>query len=87
MATHSSSVIAFVIDYRGAFFSTGCRDFSRAVAEGAMKFGETARSPTIETLPFSRTRHRIAVALLDSGITFGWPMAVYGLVLPCDVVK
>ena len=45
MATHSSSVIAFVIDYRGAFFSTGCREFSRAVAlsEGAMKFGETAR--------------------------------------------
>jgi hypothetical protein len=49
MTTHSSSVIAFVIDYRGAFFSTGCRDFSRAVAvsEGAMKFVETARSPTI----------------------------------------
>jgi hypothetical protein len=49
MATHSSSVIAFVIGYRGAFLSTGCREFSRAVAvsEGAMKFVETARSPTI----------------------------------------
>jgi hypothetical protein len=44
MATLSSSVIAFVIDYRGAFFSTGCREFPRAVAvsEGAMKFGEMA---------------------------------------------
>jgi len=49
MATHSSSVVAFIFDYREAFFSIGCRDFSRAVAvsEVAMKFIEAARSPTI----------------------------------------